>query len=338
MNVKPVIFGCSGKVLTQDERTFFKNSIPWGIILFKRNIENPEQLKALTASIRDTTNRDIPILVDQEGGRVERLSKPYWRSWIPALQQMTVLPKELADRAMWLRYRIIGEELNDVGISVNCAPIGDLAYKSTHQVLLNRCYGDSSYPVISAARACSNGLLNAGILPVLKHIPGHGRAGVDSHLRLPKVNASLEELSNSDFTVFEALNDISLGMTAHILYDSIDSKFPATQSKEIIKIVREKIKFKGLLMTDDISMKALSGSLVDKVQGSLKAGCDLILHCNGKLDEMISIADCCDYLNSEKKEYSNQILGARKKVSSIDIQELVSEYETLIQKFDLVEN
>ena len=338
MSVKPVIFGCSGQVLTQDERTFFKKSIPWGIILFKRNIENPEQLKALTASIRDTTNRDIPILVDQEGGRVERLTKPYWRSWTPALKQMTVLPKELADRAMWLRYRIIGEELNDVGISINCAPIGDLACKSTHEVLLNRCYGDSSYQVISAARACSNGLLNAGILPVLKHIPGQGRANVDSHLGLPTVNASLNELSNSDFTVFEALNDISLGMTAHVLYDRIDSKFPAAQSKEIIKIVREKIKFKGLLMTDDISMKALSGSLVDKVQGSLKAGCDLILHCNGKLDEMISIADCCDYLNSEKKEYSNQILGARKKVSSIDIQELVSEYETLIQKFDLVEN
>ncbi len=338
MSVKPVIFGCSGKVLTKDERAFFKKSIPWGIILFKRNIENPEQLKALTASIRDTTNRDIPILVDQEGGRVERLTKPYWRSWIPALQQMTVLSKELATRAMYLRYRIIGEELNVVGINVNCAPIGDLACGSTHQVLLNRCYGESSSTVISAARACSNGLLDAGILPVLKHIPGHGRASVDSHLKLPKVNASFSELNGSDFTVFEALNDISLGMTAHVLYDSIDSKFPATQSKEIIRIVREKIKFKGLLMTDDISMKALSGSLVDKVQSSLKAGCDLILHCNGDLDEMISISDCCDALSPERKKYSDQVLRDRKKTSNIDIQDLISEYETIIHKFDLVVN
>ena len=218
MSVKPVIFGCSGKVLTQDEKDFFNKSIPWGIILFKRNIENPNQLKDLTASIRDATSRNIPILVDQEGGRVERLTKPNWRSWMSALQQMTILPEEVVDRAMWLRYRLIGEELKEVGISVNCAPVGDLACKFTHPILLNRCYGETLRQVVPAARACADGLISAGILPVLKHIPGHGRATVDSHFKLPKVSTTLKELKNSDFKVFEALNDISLGMTAPVSY------------------------------------------------------------------------------------------------------------------------
>lgn len=333
MSVKPVIFGCSGKALTQDEKDFFHKSIPWGIILFKRNIENPNQLKDLTASIRDATSRNIPILVDQEGGRVERLTKPNWRSWMSALQQMTILPEEVVDRAMWLRYRLIGEELKEVGISVNCAPVGDLACKFTHPILLNRCYGETLRQVVPAARACADGLISAGILPVLKHIPGHGRATVDSHFKLPKVSTTLKELNNSDFKVFEALNDISLGMTAHVLYDNIDAEFPATQSKEVIKIVRDKIKFKGLLMTDDISMKALTGSLVDKVQGSLEAGCDLILHCNGIMTEMIEVADCCSVLNPERKKYSDMILREKKAEKSTDVRELANEYDTLLQKY-----
>ena len=200
---------------------------------------------------------------------------------------------------------------------------------------MNRCYGETLRQVVPAARACADGLISAGILPVLKHIPGHGRATVDSHFKLPKVSTTLKELNNSDFKVFEALNDISLGMTAHVLYDNIDGEFPATQSKEVIKIVRDKIKFKGLLMTDDISMKALTGSLVDKVQGSLEAGCDLILHCNGIMTEMIEVADCCSVLKPERKKYSDMILREKKPKKSTDVRELANEYDTLLQKYGL---
>lgn len=336
MNVIPAIFGCSGKALTLTEKAFFKKSIPWGIILFKRNIEHPNQVKDLTTSIRDVTGYNIPILVDQEGGRVERLSAPNWRSWLPALNQMKIVPKHLADRAMWLRYRIIGEELNEVGITVNCAPVGDIASKLTHPILLNRCYGEEVSQVIAAASACADGLQSAGILPVLKHIPGHGRATVDSHLSLPRVSTTLKELSASDFAIFKALNFISLGMTAHILYNRIDNQFPATQSKEIIRIIREEIKFKGLLMTDDISMKALRGSLIERTQRSLQAGCDLILHCNGIMNEMITIADCCEPLNFEKQKVSDKILLAQKSRTNIDVKELINEYDSLISKYNSV--
>ena len=333
--IKSVIFGCCGLVLKQEEVKFFSSVNPWGFILFKRNIENPIQLRALTDSIRDTVGRNVPILIDQEGGRVERLSKPHWRSWMPAMEQMLLVPEELSDRAMWLRYRIIGEELKEVGIDVNCAPVGDLANRFTHNVLLNRCYGRVPNVVISAARACANGLLDSGVLPVLKHLPGHGRAKVDSHLDLPKIRASMEDLSKSDFAVFKGLNDIPLGMTAHVLYEKLDNEFPATHSKKIIELVRTELKFNGLLMTDDLSMKALNGTFEDKVKKSLKAGCDLILHCNGNMVEMDVISQFCGSLSPERKKYSDIVLRKRKTFSSIDVHKLINEYDTIISNIKL---
>ena len=333
--IKSVIFGCCGLELKQEEVKFFSSVNPWGFILFKRNIENPIQLRALTNSIRDTVGRDIPILIDQEGGRVERLSKPHWRSWMPAMEQMSLVPEELSDRAMWLRYRIIGEELKKVGIDVNCAPVGDLVNRFTHNVLLNRCYGRVPNVVISAARACANGLLDSGVLPVLKHLPGHGRAKVDSHLDLPKIRASMDDLSKSDFAVFKGLNDIPLGMTAHVLYEKLDNEFPATHSKKIIKLVRTELKFNGLLMTDDLSMKALNGTFEDKVKKSLKAGCDLILHCNGNMVEMDEISQFCGSLSTERKKHSDNVLRKRKNFSSIDVHKLINEYDTIISNIKL---
>jgi len=333
--IKSVIFGCCGLELKQEEVKFFSSVNPWGFILFKRNIENPIQLRALTDSIRDTVGRDIPILIDQEGGRVERLSKPHWRSWMPAMEQMSLVPEELSDRAMWLRYRIIGEELKKVGIDVNCAPVGDLVNRFTHNVLLNRCYGRVPNVVISAARACANGLLDSGVLPVLKHLPGHGRAKVDSHLDLPKIRASMDDLSKSDFAVFKGLNDIPLGMTAHVLYEKLDNEFPATHSKKIIELVRTELKFNGLLMTDDLSMKALNGTFEDKVKKSLKAGCDLILHCNGNMVEMDEISQFCGSLSPERKKYSDIVLRKRKNFSSIDVHKLINEYDMIINSVKL---
>ena len=334
--IKSVIFGCGGLVLKREEVKFFSSVNPWGFILFKRNIENPTQLRALTDSIRNTVGRDVPILIDQEGGRVERLSKPHWRSWMPAMEQMSLVPEELSDRAMWLRYRIIGEELKKVGIDVNCAPVGDLANSFTHSVLLNRCYGKTPNVVIRAAKACASGLLESGVLPVLKHLPGHGRAKVDSHLDLPKISASMNDLSKSDFAVFKNLNDIPLGMTAHILYEDLDNKLPATQSKKIIEIVRTELKFNGLLMTDDLSMKALTGTFEDKVKKSLKAGCDLILHCNGNLAEMGEISQFCGPLSPERKKFSDMVLRQRKTSSSIDVQKLINEYDVIIDNISLI--
>ena len=328
---KAIIFGCAGLVLTKEEKKFFSTTNPWGFILFGRNIKNPTQLKLLTDSLQDVVGRNVPILIDQEGGRVERLSKPYWRTWMPPLEQMQLVPEALSMRAMWLRYRIIGEELKKVGINVNCAPIGDLANSLTHKVLLNRCYGDIPKIVIQAAKACANGLMDSGVLPVLKHIPGHGRADVDSHLELPKVKTSLKELSVSDFSIFKSLNDIPLGMTAHVLFEKIDKTFPATQSKVIIEIIRKQIGFRGLLMTDDLSMKALNGTLEEKVVKSLDAGCDLVLHCNGKMPEMIEIANTCSSISADKENLLEDVLSKRKTGSSIDIQKLINEYHTIIK-------
>jgi len=251
------------------------------------------------------------------------------------MEQMSLVPEELSDRAMWLRYRIIGEELKKVGIDVNCAPVGDLANRFTHNVLLNRCYGRVPNVVISAARACANGLLDSGVLPVLKHLPGHGRAKVDSHLDLPKIRASMDDLSKSDFAVFKGLNDIPLGMTAHVLYEKLDNEFPATHSKKIIKLVRTELKFNGLLMTDDLSMKALNGTFEDKVKKSLKAGCDLILHCNGNMVEMDEISQFCGSLSPERKKHSDIVLRKRKNFSSIDVHKLINEYDTIISNIKL---
>ena len=263
------IFGCEGKVLSPAERDFFAETAPWGFILFARNVETPDQLRRLTAQLRDAVGRDAPIFVDQEGGRVQRLRAPHWREWQPPLDTVEAAGPH-APRAMYLRARLIAAELRAVGIDGNCAPTVDIAGPLTHPFLRNRCYGSDLATVIAVARAVADGFLDGGVLPVMKHMPGHGRATMDTHLDLPRVTETPEALLRSDFAAFRALSDLPLGMTAHIVFSAYDDQ-PATCSAPMIRVIREDIGFGGLLMTDDLSMQALSGTLADRAAAARRA-------------------------------------------------------------------
>lgn len=289
MAARAVILGCSGPTIGPEERRFFTSADPWGFILFRRNIESPEQVARLTADLRAAVGRDAPILIDQEGGRVARLRAPAWREWLPAFDECARLPGiGLRVRAMHLRYRLIAAELRALGIDVNCAPVLDLARSETHGVLRNRCYGDDPVEVAAIGRAVAEGLLAGGVLPVMKHMPGQGRAGLDSHLALPVVSATRAELE-ADFAPFRALAELPMAMTGHVVYAALDPEAPATLSAPMVRLMRGEIGFDGLLMTDDVSMRALSGDFGDRVARAIGAGCDVILHCNGKPEEMAPV-------------------------------------------------
>tara|TARA_R110000868_G_scaffold877_14_gene6632 strand:+ start:15395 stop:16411 length:1017 start_codon:yes stop_codon:yes gene_type:complete len=294
MPVSAAIYGCAGLQLTDSERAFFADADPWGFILFARNIENPSQVAALTAEMRDLTGRDVPILIDQEGGRVARLRPPHWRKY-PAGRRYGEVYARSSDEgveAARLGARLIAAELRAIGINVDCLPVLDLPVAGAHDVIGDRAYGITPEPVIAMGRAAAEGLLDGDVLPIIKHMPGHGRAGVDSHLSLPRVGTDVKTLNQTDFAPFKALADMPLAMTAHVVYEAIDAAAPATTSRAIISdIIRGIIGFDGCLMSDDLSMQALSGSLAERAHASLKAGCDLVLHCNGKMDEMVAVAD-----------------------------------------------
>lgn len=322
------IFGPEGCVVTDWEKSFFRDVIPWGFILFARNIDTPDQLRRLTGDLRDAVGWNAPILIDQEGGRVQRMRAPYWREYLPALDQM----RQAADpiRAQWVRNRLIASELHDVGIDANCAPLADLVEEDTHPVLLNRLYGEDIDTVVTAARACSDALLAGGVLPVLKHIPGYGRASVDSHLDLPTVAVARNDLESRDFAPFRALNDISMGMTAHIVFSDIDPSAPATTSPDMMRVVRDEIGFDGLIMTDDLSMEALSGSIGDRAEAAIAAGCDIALHCNGKPDEMQAVAEAAGDMTPEAQVRADRALAQRKRPDDVDISALAEELEALL--------
>ena len=287
----PATFGCAGPVLLPDERALIRAAQPWGFILFARNVETPEQLRRLTGDLRAAAGRDAPVLIDQEGGRVARMAAPHWRTWPPPLDAVVAAPDTAtAARMMHLRYRLIAAELAEAGIDVNCAPLADIAHAETHPILRNRCYGTDAATVATIARAVAEGLLAGGVLPVLKHIPGHGRGRLDSHVALPRIDADRATLAAEDFAPFRALADLPLGMTAHVVYDAIDPDRPATQSPDAIAAIRGEIGFAGLLMTDDISMQALSGDVSARGRAALAAGCDIVLHCNGEMAEMERLA------------------------------------------------
>lgn len=321
------IFGLQGPALDPDEARFFADADPWGFILFARNVDNPDQVRVLCDDLRACVGRDAPIFIDQEGGRVARLRAPHWREWVPALQDATA-PGDAA-RRLWLRYRVIAAELRSVGIDGNCAPLGDIATDETHAILANRCYGHDVDSVARNARAVADGLLAGGVLPVLKHIPGHGRVSVDSHLELPATDVAADDLEASDFAAFSRLSDIPLGMTAHVLYHALDPENPATQSRVVLDHIRESIGFDGLLMTDDLSMQALSGSLGDRAQRSLAAGCDMVLHCNGIMAEMVDVATAAGTLRARAKQRADAALGHRKTPDPVDIDVLMEEYASL---------
>jgi len=312
------IMGVSGLVLTDWERDFIRDAQPWGFILFSRNIANAQQIRALNAELRQAVGTDAPVLIDQEGGRVQRLRPPLAEERMAPLDFMR-LPAEKRAAAMGLRYRHIAHELFDLGIDVNCAPMLDVAGSQTHPFLLNRCYGDDPVEVAAIGRAVMDAHLAGGVLPIAKHIPGHGRGTVDSHLDLPVVEASADELQR-DFAPFAALSDIGMAMTAHVVYAALDADACATLSPTVVAHIRGAMGFDGLLMTDDLSMHALGGSFESRVRGSLDAGCDMVLHCNGDAAEMIEIAGAVPALSGRAAERAAAALAERRTPQDFDAQ------------------
>jgi len=296
-----VVYGCSGTTLSADECAFFRESRPWGFILFGRNIETPDQVRALVRALRETVaDGSAPILIDQEGGRVSRLKPPYWHER-PAAARFGALHNlnpEAAREATYLNARLIAYDLAELEINVDCLPVLDVPVAGAHDVIGDRAFAHDPLTVIDLGRAQIEGLMEGGILPVMKHIPGHGRAQADSHLVLPRVEASVEELSANDFVTFRSLDLCPMAMTAHVVYDSIDPQRPATTSPKVIRdVIRGEIGFDGLLMSDDLSMKALDGPLEVRTRAALFAGCDVVLHCNGDMEEMKAVASEVKILN-----------------------------------------
>ncbi|MBV9571110.1 MAG: beta-N-acetylhexosaminidase [Alphaproteobacteria bacterium] len=288
------IYGCSGTELSPEERAFFREAQPWGFILFARNVSQPNQVKALVSSLRDTVGDDqAPVLIDQEGGRVARLRPPHWRTHPPAQRfgDLYRSDPEAARQMCALNARLIASELFDLGINADCVPVLDVPVKDADAIIGNRAFSNDPEIVTALGRTMVDGLLDGGVLPVIKHLPGHGRANADSHLALPRVGALESELRVSDFAPFRALNDCPLAMTAHVVYTAIDPDRPATTSETVISdVIRGWIGFDGLLMSDDLSMKALSNSFGERTRAALDAGCDIVLHCNGALSEMLDVA------------------------------------------------
>jgi beta-N-acetylhexosaminidase len=323
------IFGCEGPALGDAERAIFAETAPWGFILFARNVETPDQLRRLTGDLRDAVGRDAPIFVDQEGGRVQRLRAPYWREWLPPLDTVEAAGPQ-APLAMYLRARLIAAELHAVGIDGNCAPTVDIAGPLTHPFLRNRCYGSDLDTVVAVARAVAKGLLDGGVLPVMKHMPGHGRATIDTHLDLPRVTDAAEDLLRSDFAAFCALADLPLGMTAHIVFSAYDDQ-PATCSAPMIRVIRDQIGFGGLLMTDDLSMQALSGTIGERAAASRRAGCDVMLHCNGNLGDMQAVAAASGVLAGAALARAEAALAARRTPDTADPKALDAELAQLVR-------
>ncbi len=311
---RAVILGLAGPVLTHDEAAFFRDADPWGFILFGRNVVSPEQLRVLTHALRDCVGRErAPILIDQEGGRVQRLRPPHWGRFPPGRAY-----EGRVDLAR-LGARLIAHDLADLGIDVACAPILDVPAPGAHEVIGDRAYGDTPESVTAVGRAVADGLLAGGVLPVIKHIPGHGRAGVDTHLALPVVENGLADLDTWDFAPFTALADLPMAMTAHVVFAAVDPARPATSSPAVIEtVVRGLIGFDGLLMSDDLSMNALSGDLERRTRDALAAGCDIALHCNGDPAEMAAVVAAAPPLAGRAAARADAALAFRRPAEPFD--------------------
>ncbi|MBD3834868.1 beta-N-acetylhexosaminidase [Brevundimonas bullata] len=304
------IYGCSGHRLTAEERAFFVETRPWGFILFRRNVDTPDQVKALVDELRDSVGRaDAPVLIDQEGGRVQRLGPPHWPKYPPGSAYLKAVNDPMAARELVrLGARLMAHDLRELGITVDCVPVLDVPVPGAHDIIGDRAYAQDPATVAQLGRAAAEGLLAGGVLPIIKHIPGHGRAFADSHHDLPVVETDLATLDAWDFAPFKALSDMPMAMTAHVVFSAVDAKRPATTSKKGIRLMREHLGFSGLIMSDDLSMKALSGTLTQRAEQSLKAGCDVILHCNGDLDEMRQVAEGTGKLKGEARRRAEAAL------------------------------
>jgi beta-N-acetylhexosaminidase len=317
------IFGCEGTLLRDDERAFFSDVQPFGFILFARNCESPAQLRSLCESLRSTVaNPAIPIFIDQEGGRVQRLGPPHWRNR-PSARQFGELfernPEE-GREATYLCARLMAHELRETGVTANCTPVLDVPITGAHDIIGDRAYSTVPATVIELGRIVVAGHLDGGVLPVIKHIPGHGRALADSHLALPRVAAPYPELSTHDFVTFRGVNDAPIAMTAHIVYESVDPERPATTSSRVVQtIIRREIGFDGLLLSDDLSMAALQGPLGKRAKSALLAGCDVVLHCNGNFDEMKEVAANVKLLAGDALRRAEAALSQYRTPADLDI-------------------
>jgi beta-N-acetylhexosaminidase len=312
MTCRALIVGCSGVELTRAEKALFRAEKPWGFILFKRNVDTPDQVRKLVDSFRKAVGRDdAPVLIDQEGGRVQRLGPPHWpkypagRAYGQIKTNDPLVRREIAR----LGARLIAHDLKALGITVDCVPVLDVPVPGAHDVIGDRAYAADPQTIAVLGRAASEGLIAGGVLPVIKHIPGHGRAGADSHLALPVVDTDRKTLSKTDFVPFRHLADMPLAMTAHVVYSAIDPKRPATTSKKVIRdVIRGEIGYDGLVMSDDLSMKALAGDFAKRTKAALKAGCDVVLHCNGDMIEMRAIIEATPELKGKAKRRAEAAL------------------------------
>jgi len=336
MPSRAFITGASGPELTASERDFLRAERPWGFILFKRNVENPAQVTRLVAELRETVGEpDAPVLIDQEGGRVQRLGPPHWPAYPPGAVFGSLYDRDpaLGLKAARLSNRLIAADLAELGITVDCLPLADVPVAGADAVIGNRAYGTEPAKVAAIARAVTEGLEQGGVLPVLKHIPGHGRATADSHFRLPTVGAPRSELEQTDFAAFIPLADLPMAMTAHVVFSALDPAQPATTSATIIQqVIRGGIGFQGLLMSDDVSMDALAGSIAERTRAIVGAGCDMVLHCNGKLDEMREVASQTPELSGKALQRAVKALASRKAPQPFDRRAARAELDALVQQ------
>ena len=324
------IAGCEGVALGAHERAFLRAADPWGLILFKRNVADPAQLRALCADFRDAVGRaDAPVFIDQEGGRVQRMAPPLWRAYPAAVKFEGAADPE---RAAWLSARLIAHDLRAAGVNANCAPVLDVADPATHAVIGSRAFSHSPESTVRLARAYAEGLMAGAVAPVVKHMPGHGRARADSHLELPVVEATRAELEARDFAPFVALRDLPMAMSAHIVYTALDAQAPATSSAKVVsEIMRGHIGYDGLIISDDLSMKALSGTFAQKTRALFAAGLDMALHCNGVRGECEEVAANTPKLAGKALERAHCGLAAtRREAAPLDVEAAARELAGLV--------
>ncbi|MFK4522467.1 beta-N-acetylhexosaminidase [Bradyrhizobium japonicum] len=336
MSTWAFIAGVSGTELTAAEREFIRAERPWGFILFKRNVEAPAQVAALVEELRAAAGTaDAPVLIDQEGGRVQRLGPPHWPVYPPGAVFSTLYDADsvLGLTAARLSARLIASDLADLGITVDCLPLADVPVPGADAVIGNRAYGTEPGKVAAIARAVTEGLEQGGVLPVLKHIPGHGRATADTHFKLPTVDAPRDELDRTDFAAFKPLADLPMAMTAHVVFSAVDPAHPATTSATMItQVIRGVIGFQGLLMSDDVSMNALSGNIAERTRAIFAAGCDIALHCNGNIEEMREVAGQTPELSGTALARAKAALASRKAPQPFDRAAARAELDALIAR------